>query len=426
MSDGSNDPEDEFPAIIIDNGSAFTKTGFITNHRPRIFPTVVGRLVTSRGYSTYGTPYEAYSGKKLFAGADAKPYLCLLKYPIEYGMINNWDDMETIWHYTFYDELKTTPEEHGVLLTETPLNPKNSKKKAIQIMFETFNVEKYYTICNALLSLFAMERTTGIVLQSGDMVSHCVPIYESYTLPHAIQRINLGGRDISDYLYKLLNKNKSVNLLNTFYAYERKNILKDMKEKLCYIALEAKNKVNINDGMEIKYTLPDENVITLNDEMLKVTECLFKPELIGLDGDGLHKILYQSINNVDVECRKDLYENIVISGGNTMFTAFENRLINELKSVSSDVNNLLVDGYLRRQYSKYKLCDDIKNIMYKYSIYRCNVINKSIKDLNKCNQLLPWIGATTLCSLSTFEEMWIIKNEYDEYGPSIVLRKCYM
>merc|ERR1719230_1804265 len=104
-------------------------------------------------------------------------------YPIEHGIVTNWDDMEKIWHHAFYNQLRS--------LTEAPLNPKANRERMTQIMFETFQVPAMYVAIQAVLSLYASGRTTGVVLDSGDGVSHTVPVYEGYALPHAIERLDL-------------------------------------------------------------------------------------------------------------------------------------------------------------------------------------------------------------------------------------------
>jgi len=368
--------------IVIDNGSGMVKAGFAGEDVPRaVFPSIIGRSKQKSAMPGMDEP-EYYVGDE----AQTKRGICNLKYPIEHGVVTNWSDMEKIWDYTFFNELRVSPNEHPVLLTEPPLNPKVNREKMTQMMFEIYRCPGVYVAIQAVLSLYTTGRTTGIVLDMGDGVSHTVPVYEGYSIPHAIQRLDLAGRDLTEYMMKILTERGY-----SFTTSAEREICRDIKEKLCYVSSDfdgEMERASYSREFDKTYELPDVHVITAGAERFRVPEVLFQPSFIGREAAGIHECTYNSIMKCDVDVRKDLYRNVVLTGGSTMFPGLADRMHKELTYLAPSTMQIKVISPPERKYS-------------------------------------VWIGGSILASLSNFRNMWISWEEYEEAGPGLVHRKCF-
>ncbi|CAG2190000.1 ACTR1 [Mytilus edulis] len=344
--------------VVIDNGSGLIKAGFAGDQIPKHhFPNFIGRPKHVRVMA------GALEGD-VFLGPDAEEHrgLLTIKYPMEHGIVQDWNDMERIWQYIYSkDQLQTFSEEHPVLLTEAPLNPRRNREKAAEIFFETFNVPALFISMQAVLSLYATGRTTGAVLDSGDGVTHAVPIYEGFAMPHSIIRSDIAGRDVTRYLRLLLRKEG-----HNFHTSAELEIVRTIKQRACYLSLNPLKEESM-EGEKSQYTLPDGSSIELGPSRFRAPELLFRPDLIG---------------------ERILYSNIVLSGGSTLFKGFGDRLLSEVKKITPKDIKIRISAPQERLYS-------------------------------------TWIGGSILASLDTFKKMWVSKREYNEDGFKAIHRKTF-
>lgn len=295
--------------------------------------------------------------------------------------------MEKLWHHMFYNVLSIEPSEQPILLTERPMNPKAYRERITQIMFEKFGVPGMFLISQEVLSLSASGSTTGCVLDSGDGITFVVPIYEGHYVPHAVVRLEIAGRVLTKYLLNILMKRGQF----TNACFDNLDTARNIKESLCYVAFDFNEESQIaaeNSTLEKAFELPDGKVITIGKERFHCPELLFQPDLNGLEMDGVAESTFNSIMKCDAGIRQELFANIVLSGGSTMFEGMSERMTKEitLLAATSSMNVKVLAPPDRK--------------------------------------ISAWIGGSTLASQDTFQELWITSDEYAESGASIVHRKC--
>ncbi|XP_003414802.1 actin-related protein T2-like [Loxodonta africana] len=368
------------PAVIIDNGSGLCKAGLSGETGPRhVINSVVG--YPKLDLCSAGSTQKAY-----YVGEDAlSKYDALhLHYPIERGLVSGWDDVEKLWHHLFECELSVKPSDHPVLMTEPSWNPREIREKMAEVMFETFNAPAFYLCNQAVLSLYASACVTGLVVDSGDGVTCTVPVFEGYSLPHAVTKLYVAGRDLTEHLTQLLLSSGRAcpSILN-------KSLVGDIKEKLCYVAFDAEKELSKRPEEVLKeYRLPDGTVLCIGEQLHQVPEVLFAPDLLGIHSPGLSKMVTRSIMKCNIDIQMALFAEIVLAGGTTLFPGLEERLLKELELLASKGTPIKITASPERCFS-------------------------------------GWIGASVVTSLSTFRQMWVTSAMFKEFGPSVVQRRCF-
>jgi len=325
-----------------------------------------------------------------YVGAEAqlKKGVLDLNFPVVHGVITNQDDMTRVWHHAFYHALKVAPEEHPLLLTEAPLNPRSNREFMAETMFETFYCPKLYVIIQSVLALYSSGYTSGLVVDSGDGLTFSIPIFEGAAITPAIRRLELGGRDLTTYLMKLISE-KGYTLGTNSAGLDR---AREIKERIGAVAYDFEAEMRApSSQLEESYILPDGQEIKLGAERFKCPEAIFNPDLLGLEADGIDKMCISSIMKCGVDVRRNLYENILLCGGTTTFKGFVPRFE---KSIRNLLPKTLGSASIRVNAPSNRL----------YSV---------------------WIGGSILASLSTFQQMWITRKEYDEVGSIVVSKKCF-
>jgi len=397
---------DKTPAsnvVVSDNGTGFVKLGYAGENFPRhIFQSMVGRPQLR---AEEGDISKDIVIKPIMIGdeaASARQYL-KCSYPISNGIVRSWDDMELLWQYSFGNKLGMGDYETGsfncegnkVLLTEAPLNPQANKEKMMVNMFEKFNFDSMQLQTQAMLTLYAQGLLTGVVLDSGDGVSHIVAVYEGFVPPELIRRLDVAGRHLTTYLIKLmLLRGYSFNSQSDFET------VRELKDNLCYVAYDIakERQLAMETTVVIRsYKLPNGDTIKIGRERFEAAEALFNPVLVDCAQPGIAHLIFNMINDASMDLRRAFYSHIVLSGGSTMFPGLPSRL-------EKDLTQLYLD----------KVLEGKKKGLKKFKL--------RIEDPPRRKNLV-FLGASVLGDImKTRKEFWVTKQVYEDEGKRAVHR----
>lgn len=378
--------------IVCDNGTGFVKCGYAGSNFPsHIFPSMVGRPII-RAVNKIGD----IEVKDLMVGDEASALRSLLElnYPMENGVVRNWEDMCHVWDYTFGPKkMDIDPTNAKILLTEPPMNPTKNREKMIQVMFEKYGFAGAYVAIQAVLTLYAQGLLSGVVVDSGDGVTHICPVYEGFAISHLTRRLDIAGRDITRYLIKLL--------LLRGYAFNHSadfETVRMMKERLCYIGydIETEQRLALETTVLVEsYTLPDGRVVKVGGERFEAPEALFQPHLINVEGQGIAELAFSTIQAAHIDMRSELYKHIVLSGGSTMYPGLPSRLEREIKQ-------LFLERVLKNDVTK----------LHKFKI--------RIEDPPRRKDMVFIGGAVLAEVMKDRDTFWLSKQDYQENGVSIL------
>mmetsp|Transcript_54 Transcript_54/g.164 ORF Transcript_54/g.164 Transcript_54/m.164 type:complete len:447 (-) Transcript_54:244-1584(-) len=441
---------DEVSAVVVDVGYSNCKAGFAGEDNPKaVFPSHigvcsgakdgnVGQRAAAQGEkmdvdqpSSAPPPAAGEGGAQYAIGTNALCYRkdgMEIEHPIEDGIVKNWDLMEKLWDHGFRDRLRISPEEHPMLLAEPSFNTNAAREKMIELMFEKYKVPAVFVAKNAVLTAFSCGRSTAVVLDSGGGSTCVSPVHDGYVLQRAVVKSHFSGERLTQYLLNTI-ESKGANVrpayqvqkkvgkdgalvkvtdvpgiegtTESYRKYMQSLVVNDIKEVACRTSETVLDETASQQVPFTQYELPDGKTIDVGTERFKTCELMFNPSLLEADKcsifgvaspsevSSLHESIVECVGKCDTDIRKDLYGNVIVTGGNTLFPMFKERLEKELVEAVSMV--------------KVKVIMPMATTERKFSV---------------------WIGGSILASLGSFQQMWISKKQYGEEGAQVVHTQC--
>ena len=364
-------PEGTGEVIVVVPREDMTQAGFGGDDAPRaVFPSIVGRP-KHHGIMVGMDQKDAYIGDE----AQSKRGVLSLKYPVQRGMVRNFDDFEKVMWHCFYNELRVVPEEHPVVMADTPLTPSTSRERLVQIMFETFNVPALCVVSAPYLGLLSTGRSTGIVVEISASLCTILPVVDGIVDPAAVVIMPIGANDVVSYMTKILTERGYF-----FTTTAERDIVRDITEKMCFVEQDY---ASPQPTVESTYELPDGQGITIGSEKYRCVEPLFSPILVGIDCPSVPESVLLALVRSPADQRAALADQIVVTG------------------------NLVCRGFAARVES------DLKRLVPRSTPVRVRQSPES--------KYSAWIGGSVAHSYL----QWITREDYDRDGPSVVHRACF-
>lgn len=366
--------------IVFDNGTDNSKVGYSTDDSPiSITPTAVARLKRNCWMFRGSVNKEKFVGDSAITANN----VYRKRFPINYGVTTNWDDMEEFWRHSFYEDLRVEPKDHPLILTEPPINPKACKERVVQIMFETFEISLLYINTQPFFTLYAAGENIGVVFDIGDSGHYSIALVDGFIVPSSIERSKLGGKYLTGYLKKLLTDNdKTLETQTKINSQQLLTKMNFLKENFCYVSKDFEKETK-NIFIEERTYKVGEKSIKLGKERFQCPELMFKPQLNNIQEESVQETLYKTIMKCDVNLRDNFLKNIVLAGGSSYFVGFKERLHSELKSLVSQETEVKIFAPKYRKYSS-------------------------------------WYGASLFASTIENKNLWLDEETYNQYGPTIV------
>ncbi|CAD8078966.1 unnamed protein product [Paramecium primaurelia] len=375
---------DQKDIVVIDNGTDTIKVGISGEDYPRlIYDNKCGSHSVQNDNDNPNNKPQLLFGQDLKKVVKEKKLNVQLSNPIKDGKIDNVESMKEFWQYILEDGLQISElQQVNLLIIDQVKNSKEYKSKLAEVFFDYLKVQSVLFMNSASLSLFSTGLVSGLSIELGHAVNTVVPIYQGFPIMHALEFSHISGAEITQCLENDLKAYEL--LLDKFSEEEKLWIIKDIKEKMCYIASDYEMQINSEDNFteeERSYELPDEQVIHITPQIrYHCSEALFNSAIVNKNSFSLPQMIVNSILRCDKELRQELVSNMVLGGGTSMFQGLISRL-------QDDICQIYPGGAMRSEFNF------VADFQRKYS---------------------AWIGGSMLGSLKTFQSLAINKQEYEE------------